>query len=207
MVSTHDGLLDRAVGGDGEALAALLERHGQRVRRQLKGQIPQRWQGILSLDDVMQQTYQDAFLDVACLEPRGEAAFVAWLLTLARRNLLDALRMLDAEKRGKQWRRLRPRPDDDSLAFLAERLGCVKSTPSRRAARHEARACLEQAIARLPPAYRIVVQMYDLAGRSVVDVAALLNRSPGAVFMLRARAHRYLQKILGTGSRYLSDTA
>ncbi len=37
------------------------------------------------------------------------------------------------------------------------------------------------------------------------EVAAALDRSPGAVYMLRARAHDHLRVILGSASRYLSN--
>ncbi|MCK4343523.1 MAG: sigma-70 family RNA polymerase sigma factor [Phycisphaerae bacterium] len=207
MSASEDGLLDRAIGGDREALAQLLERYGPLVRRRLEGQIPQRWQAVLSSDDVMQETYIDAFLDVSRFEPRGEGSFTAWLMTLAKRNLLDALRMLEAEKRGKHRRALTPRTTEASLTALVEQLGCTNTTPSRQAARKEAGDCLQKAVAQLPSAYRTVVEMYDLQGRSVEEVAAALQRSPGAIFMLRARAHRQVGVLMGTASRYLSGKA
>jgi DNA-directed RNA polymerase specialized sigma24 family protein len=48
--------------------------------------------------------------------------------------------------------------------------------------------------------------MYDLEGRPVQEVAQALGRSPGAVYMLRARAHRRLSEIMGTASRYVTDS-
>jgi DNA-directed RNA polymerase specialized sigma24 family protein len=49
--------------------------------------------------------------------------------------------------------------------------------------------------------------MWDLEGHSVEEVAASLGRSPGAVYMLRARAHRQLAEIMGAPSRFLSGSA
>lgn len=207
MSSPEAKLLDLAVGGDSDALAKLLEQCGPQVRRRLAGEIPPRWQAVLSLDDVLQETYIDAFLDVSRFHPRGSGSFLAWLTTLAKRNLIDALRMLEAEKRGRKLRRVEARTTAQSLLALHEQLGRQRSTPSRHAARNEARACLREAIERLPPKYRHVVEMYDLEGLPVVDVAKALKRSPGAVFMLRSRAHRCLLESLGTASLYLSDTA
>lgn len=207
MSTSETNLLDLAVGGDSDALARLLEQDGPEVRRRLTGEIPARWQAVLSADDVMQETYIDAFLDVSHFHPRGAGSFLAWLTTLAKRNLLDALRMLEAEKRGRGARRIEARSAAQSLLALHEQLGCTRSTPSGHAARNEARACLRQAIERLPPGYRRVVEMYDLEGLPVGDVAVALQRSPGAVFMLRSRAHRCLLEAMGTASLYLSDTA
>lgn len=203
MPSPDDALLERAVAGDGEALATLLEQHGPQVRRSLEGKIPPRWQAVLSVDDVMQETYIDAFLDVGRFDPRSPEAFTAWLLTIARRNLVDALRMLDAEKRGRNRRQAQPRPMQASLTLLYERIAGSRSTPSQHAAREEVVAALRRAVSDLPPAYRTVIELYDLDCRPVDDVAGLLQRSAGAVFMLRARAHRFLAQMLGTRSQYM----
>jgi RNA polymerase sigma-70 factor (ECF subfamily) len=159
---------------------------------------------VLSVDDVMQESYIDAFLDVGRFDPRGEGSFRAWLTTLANRNLLDALRMLEAEKRGRNHRQVRPVTSDGSLVNLYDQLGGGNSTPSHHAARTEATQKLQRAIEQLPPTYRKVVEMYDLEGRPVEEVAAALDRSAGAVFMLRSRAHRQMSTIMGTPSQYLT---
>ena len=79
------------------------------------------------------------------------------------------------------------------------------STPSRHAARDEAAQILEQALEQLPRNYHRVIQPYDLDSRSIEDVAAELNRSQGAVYMLRARALDRLRAILGSPSKYFTD--
>lgn len=205
MSTSADDLLDQAASGNHEALAALLEQYGPRIRQGLAGQIPTRWQAVLSADDVMQQSYVDAFMDISGFDPRGEGSFIKWLRTLTRRNLLDAIRMLEAEKRGKRRRNIRPPSNEKSLVALYEQLGCTRSTPSRHAARNEACVSLRHAIEELPSTYRRVVEMYDLEGRPVENVAAAMKRSPGAIFMLRSRAHRRLHELMGTASLYLSD--
>lgn len=207
MSSSGDNLLEQAVRGDRTALGQLLEQEGSILRQRLSGEIPARWQSVLSADDVMQQTYIDAFLGIRRFAVQGGEVFTAWLTTIAKRNLLDAVQMLEADKRGGDRHRVQPGADDDSYLALYELLGSARSTPSKHAARVEARRCLEEAILQLPPAYREVVRMYDLEGRPVEEVAAVLNRSPGAVFMLRARAHRRLKESMGTASRYLSDSS
>jgi RNA polymerase sigma-70 factor, ECF subfamily len=199
-----DALLERAIRGDEDALAELLAQNAAIVRRGLDGKIPRRWQSVLSVEDVMQETYIEAFLDVAHFEPREEGSFTAWLSTLAKRNLVDALRMLEAEKRGKHRRAVQARPGDDSMGALYTELVCSNSTPSRQAARNEAGNSLLRAITQLPAIYRTVVEMYDLEQRSVDDVARAVGRSPGAVFMLRSRAHRQLGMLMGAASQFLS---
>lgn len=202
----HRDILDRAVAGDGQALAQLLEAHAPALRESIESRIPHRWRTVLSADDVMQETYIDAFMDIGRFDPRGEGAFTAWLTTLARRNLLDALRMLEAEKRGRNFHRVQPASRRGSLVALYDQLASPDSTPSRRAARAEAHSCLENALQKLPESYRTVIEMYDLRGEPVEKIAAALHRSVGAVYMRRARAHRQLRDIMGTPSQFLSGT-
>ena len=59
-------------------------------------------------------------------------------------------------------------------------------------------------VADMPIIYRTVVEMYDLEQRSVDDVARAVGRSPGAIFMLRSRAHRQLGALMGAASKFLS---
>ncbi len=205
MGSSSQNLLSQAASGDGRALADLLEEHTATVRRGLAGKIPRRWQSVLSLDDVLQQTYIDAFLNISRFDPEGEASFASWLASLAKYNLVDALRMLETDKRGGSYRRVQPESDDDSFVALYDLLSAVGTTPSQGAARGEARTALEQAIVQLPKVYRQVVQMYDLEGRPAEEVARALNRSPGAVYMVRVRAHRRLCDLMGRPSKYFSS--
>jgi len=90
---------------------------------------------------------------------------------------------------------------------LVEVLSASGTTPSGHVAAKEIRAVLEKSISRLPEAYRRVVQLYDLDGKPITHVAQTLNRSPGAVFMLRARAHRQLRELMGATTQYFSDSA
>ncbi len=199
MADLDDALQSKAVAGDREALVRLLARHGPVVRRRLDGAIGDRWQSALSLDDVMQEAYTDAFLGIGAFVPRHEHSFTAWLTALAKRNLIDAIRILEAERRGGKRRQIAPGgpgTSDESCTALYERLCTTSSTPSRRAATVESCAALKQAVAGLPATYRTVVEMHDLEGRPVEEIASELGRSVGAVYMLRARAHRCLANIL-----------
>ena len=204
MQVSDGNLMGQAARGDGDALTHLLKRHGPVVRMRLAGQIPRRWRPVLSVDDVMQQTYIDAFVDLDRFVPNGRGSFPAWLHSLAKCNLIDALRTLEAEKRGNNHRRIEPRTREDSFTALHEWIGETCSTPSRHAARDEACATLQWAVQQLPETYLQVVEMYDLQDRPINDVARKLNRSPGAVFMIRARAHRRLREIMGHASHYLT---
>jgi len=198
-------LLVRAQGGDHAAIGDLFERHGPDVRRSLANAIPKKFAALISIDDVMQQTYMDAFLDLAKFHARDSSAFSAWLTKLARRNLVDAMRMLRAEKRGGNRNRIEPDPTRDSCVSLFGFLGGISRTPSREAAVTESRQAIQHALAQLPNTYQEVIRRYDLEGQAIEEVARHLDRSSGAVYMLRARAHDRLAEILGSASRFFSD--
>ncbi len=206
MSDPDPNVLLQAARGDHDALSRLVKQHGLVVRRRLADKIPRQWQSVLSVDDVMQQTYTDAFVYMDRFDPNGSQSFTSWLMTLARCNLIDAVRMLDAEKRGKGRRRIEPQPADDSMAALTELLGVTGSTPSRHAARAEACDAVRTAIEQLPDAYRMVIELHDIRGQPMASVAEALQRSPGAAYMIRARALRRLRALMGDISSYLTTT-
>ncbi len=107
-MASDDELLQQACEGDEAALGKLLDRHTPELRRVVAGKLSTRWQSLLSEEDVLQETFTDAFLDIDQFKPGPDSAFLAWLTTLATRNLLDAIRMLEADKRGGRVRRVTP---------------------------------------------------------------------------------------------------
>ena len=207
MAISERDLLERAIDGDGDALAMLLEQHAPVLRRKFQSDIPARWQSVLTIDDVIQETCTDAFLEIRRFVIRGEGCFGGWLSTIARNNLLNSLEMLEAEKRGGNRRRLELRSAENTAVDLYEMLAGTATSPSRYAERGEAAAALKAALTQLPEDHRRVVQIYDLDQRPIQEVAAALDRTPGAVFMLRSRAHRALGKLLGPASDFLSSSA
>ncbi len=204
MERSKQKLLKEAVGGNKRALVELLEEHTPTIYQQLADKIPQRWRAVITVDDVVQQTCADAVLSIRRFVPREGGSFAAWLFTIAKRNLFNALKILETEKRGKGYRHIILREHEESFVALYELLSAETSTPSRHVARGEACGLLKEAIQQLPATYRQAVQMYDIEGQSAAEVARALKRSPGAIHMIRIRAHRRLQKIMGNMSKYFS---
>jgi RNA polymerase sigma factor (sigma-70 family) len=207
MATSQANLLEQAVGGNQDALSALLKQHASSLRSAVAGQVPRRWRSVLSEEDVIQETFADAFHDIGGFDPSGRGSFGGWLATVAQRNLRDAIRMLEAEKRGGDRRRVEIAGSRDSHTALIDLLSSDGTTPSRHVAADEVHARLEQSIRMLPRDYRVVVQMYDLEGDHVDKIAAALNRSRGAVYMLRARAHDWLRESLGAATNFFTDSA
>jgi len=199
---SRDGLVERAVRGDEAALTELLEVTGPQVRAGLA--VPESLRAVLSADDVLQETYTDAWLHVGSLRERSVEGFRAWLARLARNNLLDARKLLLADKRGGNRRRVRGGSEEDSLLGLHERVQAGSRTPSAKAVRRELCERMREALDQLRGDHRRAVELYDLQGRPIEEVAEALGRSPGAVYMLRARALDGLRAALGRSSKYTS---
>jgi RNA polymerase sigma-70 factor (ECF subfamily) len=198
-------LIQSAIGGETQALSELLGRYGPSVERTL--QIGPTWQSMIEPADVMQVTYLEAFLRIKTFDVDRASSFEAWLRRIAENNLRDAIKGLSRKKQPHPRNRIKPGGYEDSLVGLYEMISASISTPSKQVGRSELCKAVEAAIAALPERYSKVIRLYDLEGRPIEEVAAELERSPGAVHMLRARAQDRLREILGTHSMFFGTSA
>jgi len=189
-----DRRVSRAAGGDRAALEELLRECAPRVRARVA--VHDRWRRSLDPEDVMQVTFLEAFLRAGSLRARDLAGFEAWLGRIAANNLRDALRGLQREKRPEAHQRVTHGPGGESARTLLGRLASEDSSVGARVAGREAVGLLHDALGRLPDSYRRVVEAVDLEERPVAEFAAEDGRSPGAVHMLRSRAHERLRELL-----------
>lgn len=193
-----DELLRAAVLGSRDAMEELLVRYGSRIRDKIRGKIDRRWQSVLTEEDVVQETFVEAFLEIRRFEPRGVRSFVSWLITMAQRNAIDAIRELKAAKKGGNVNRvpIDAQASSESYINLFEKLGGTTTSPSRAAYASEVRRALDAALQQLPENYRMAICLYDLAGCTAEDVAAACDCSEGAMHMRRRRAHALLQGLM-----------
>ena len=71
---TTDRLLERAKGGDREALEVLFARHIPALRRWASGRLPRWARDIADTQDLVQETVLQVFKRVEAFEPRGDGA-------------------------------------------------------------------------------------------------------------------------------------
>lgn len=202
--ATDAELLTKATTGDQVAMAELLRRQGPVVRGRLASKMSTVWQSALDVDDVMQVTYLEAFMRITSFQPRHEGSFLAWLSLIAENNLRDAVKELGRQKRPNPRNRVQAGAGEDSYVALVEMLGATMTTPSIQAARGELKGALDQALDKLPADYAKVIRMYDLEGRDAAEVGKEIGRSPGAVYMLLARAHDRLKDMMGNESKFFT---
>src|SRR5262245_12554631 len=130
-------LITQAAAGDDEALVQLLKKHTASIEACVREAFPQRLAGQLGIEDVIQSVYADAFLAIRGAHFSDARDFPAWLRTIARNNLRDLVRFLEADKRG--GGRMPVTADThSSQTLLLELLPGDSSAPSREFRREEA---------------------------------------------------------------------
>lgn len=161
---TDPELLTDIGAGDRGALHELFRRHEPWLVARLRGRCAD--PGIV--DEVVQDTFLAVWRSAGGYRGDGEVA--AWLWGVAARTLLKAVR----PRRGVLDRLSRFRPDHDPSAEEAV-LARIEHSD------------VGQALARLSPELRLVVQATVLDGLSTREAAALLGIPAGTV---KSRMHR-----------------
>ena len=134
-----------------------------------------------------QEVVQDAFWTVVRKIDmfRGESAFGSWLYRIVTNAAYQKLR-------GRQSRRHELSLDEvlplfDERGCHAEPMADWSQAASDPAVQAELRTTLSAAIDQLPPAYRAVLVLRDIEGRSNAEIADMLGL---AIAVVKTRAHR-----------------
>src|SRR5262245_60141243 len=166
-------LLALAKAGQRLAFERLLVRHQPRLARHVRGRMPARLNGVLDVEDVLQEAFADGWDGFKEFQPQGEDALFRWLARIAVNRLVDAVQAHRAAKRGGGWRRIEDHPDPELTRALSL-LAIHQRTPSRSVANREALQAVQAALPGLKEDYHKVLQLRFLEGLSVTDTAARL---------------------------------
>ncbi len=194
-------LVAAARAGDREARGSLAERFGDRLRIWIQYRLGRRLGRLVNAEDLLQETFIQAFRAIGRLEWRGEARFLVWLKTIAEHAIQDEVKRLKSKKRNPDREvRLREGAADFSIApgALAALLGRRAATASKALRREERFERLERALRTLSPEDQQVILLASVRGRPIREVAEQMGRSPDAVSMLHLRALRKLRAAFGT---------
>jgi RNA polymerase sigma-70 factor (ECF subfamily) len=183
-------LLERVWQGEEEALTEVLYEHYDRLATRLKFQIPKELQRSVSEEDVLQDVFISVFKSFRSLNPCSEAAFQAWLDSVAKNQLADAIRKARTKKRGGDKRQIATvnRPSTGSVVQMVALLFGNEMTPSLNVARKEATEALLAAIDQLPPDQSKAVKLRFLQGHELEEVAQLMDRTEDSIRNLIYRA-------------------
>ncbi len=150
----------------------------------------------LDASDMVQQTFLQAWRALPQFRGTTDAEWAAWLRQILARTLAHAVRDLGRDKRDPQRERSLEAAVHESSARLEAWLAAEQSSPSERADRNEQVVRLAAVLAELPEAQAEAIVLHYWQGRTVADIAGLLNRTPAAVAGLLKRGLQALRKRL-----------
>jgi RNA polymerase sigma-70 factor (ECF subfamily) len=186
-----EALLERALGGDSDALGRLIERHVPGLRAYIRLRMGPALRAAESSCDLTQSVCREVLVSAGRFRYGGEAGFRQWLYRIAQNKIADRVDYHGAARRAGNTV-----PLDEVEQSLALSYGSI-CTPSRDASAREQLARVEAAFDKLSDDHREVILGARLLGLSHRQLAERLNRSETAVRMLLFRAVARLAEILG----------
>jgi RNA polymerase sigma-70 factor (ECF subfamily) len=151
--------------------------------------LPRQLRQKLGSSDVVQAATLDALAGFATFRGSDLRSLKAWLRSILRRNLIDAVRHFQmAEQR--MVKREVPLADDNVSPGVRS---VVPASPSNIVSHAEQAVLVERAISRLPKVQREVIYLRSRDGLSYGEIGERLGRSPEAVRKLWGRAIARLQ--------------
>lgn len=201
----HGGsLLSKARGGHEQSIGELLQKYRNYLMLLAITQIKRRLQPLVSPSDVVQETMLRAHRHFAQFQGQSEQELLAWLRRILLTNLARFVEqhVLAAKRDVRRVVSLEQiqRNLDESKGCFTSILHTDGETPSALAQRNEDAALLAERLTQLPPLYREVLVLRNIQGHSFEEVAARLDRSPGAARMLWLRALEKLRAIYRKGT-------
>ena len=166
-------IVSRVQAGEHALFEILMRRHNQRLYRAARAIVRDETE----IEDVLQQTYMNAFSHLRQFEARSQ--FSTWLT----RILIN-----EASRRR---RKLQRAPAGGSTVDVFDEQAAaprpMEPNPEHRAYASELRRVLEDAVDSLPGSYRIVFMLRDVEGMSTSETALALGLADEAV---KTRLHR-----------------
>jgi RNA polymerase sigma-70 factor (ECF subfamily) len=201
---SHQQLIDAAAAGDRTALERLLLIEFDAIQQHIARQASQ-WPGVgVNVEDLLQDTFAQAFRDVGRFDFRSQRSLRAWLCTIADHRLQDHARRQRRQKRGggHSHVQLQMESDRSSLIELATLISADGDSPSQAAARAEVVRAVHVGVASLPDDQREAVRRRFVERQDYATAAQGMGRSPEAVRSLVNRAKQSLRSFMGRSSRW-----
>jgi len=171
-------LIERARGGDQDAIERLFARHLRPLQRFASGRLPRWARDLADTNDLVQDTLLQTFRHMDHFEPRGVGALQAYL----RQAVLNRIRN-ELRRRGRQGEAT----DLDGVELAGD------DSPLERAIGREALARYERALARLRPEDREAVIAKVEMGYSNEELAEVLGKPTAEA--ARKAAHRAIVRL------------
>jgi DNA-directed RNA polymerase specialized sigma24 family protein len=102
-----------------EDLITLLLDHSSALKNHISHELPTSLLSHVTDDDLLQETFIQAFCLIERYEPRDDGSFLAWLKRLADNQIRETIRAFERRKRGGGFRRREDPVQDSSGRFVA----------------------------------------------------------------------------------------
>jgi RNA polymerase sigma-70 factor (ECF subfamily) len=174
-----DELLQKAQQGDQAAIETLFRREWRPVYRLIYRSVMDRAEA----QELTQDVFIRALTSLDRFHPTS-TPFAGYLAVIARNLLRDRWRKQTPQAAGDTQvaQLVSPAAGPEQVALIADELTRITAL-----------------LAPLPADYRRVIELRVLDGRSTDEVAALMDRSPGAIRILQHRAITTLRKQMHEG--------
>jgi RNA polymerase sigma-70 factor (ECF subfamily) len=179
---TDEEVVARVLAGETGMFEIVMRRHNQRLYRVARAILRNDGEA----EDVMQDAYVRAYEHLD--QFAGRARFSTWLTRIAVHEALAR------QRRGN--RHQEPEPMSEREGDPMDRFASLAQDPEQQASNSEIRTLLEQAIEKLPDAYRTIFMLRDVEDLSTTDAAEVLEITEDNVKVRLHRARALLRKSL-----------
>jgi len=197
ITSSHD-LIERIKNGEQEAFSALFEKFRPRLAVLIHYRMSPELHGFFEVDDILQETFLEAFRDFRQFTYQGPGSLMSWLARIADHVMADLARSQGRQKRhAGEMLRFRSESNPSGPEPVDSR------TPSRILAEEEGLRRLLAKLNSLPDNYRQAILLMKVEGLSTPEAAMRLGKSNEATALLLHRAlkrFRALENPPGDGS-------
>ncbi len=184
------------------------ERHFVRLTPRLAGfvqrYLPDPLRNQLDATDILQEVWMAAHRHCRSFHSRGDDALFAWLATITRSKIIEAVRRKNRDKRS-GGHLMEPLSGKDAVRNLLRLASSDLRTPSGTARVTETRMLLQIAIDELAPNRRRALMLRYVDECETAEIARLMDTTESAVRSLIANGIKDLRRILGPKSNYLAD--
>jgi len=185
--AANDGLVERAKSGQMEAYVELVRRIQEKIYHTIFGMT----RNHEDADDLTQETFMYAYKALGSFKLKS--SFYTWAYRIAVNLTLNHLKKKGREK---------GREDFEDSAAVFDRTEYAALSPEGDSLKKELKEKLEEAIEKLPPAYKAAFNLVVLQGMSHAEAAKLLGCSESTVSWRMHKARKMLQARL---QPYLSE--
>ncbi len=195
-------VLRRAMNGDGEARAELLDLHRERLKKMVAIRLDRRLAARVDASDIVQEAMRDAFERLSEYFADPQIAFYPWLRRIAWDRLMDVYRQhIAAEKRSVlKERKWIPDLSEESVMELAQSLVTNSHNPGQQALRAEMEDRMLRSLLELKPQDREILVLRYMEQLDVAEIASVLGISQTAVTSRHLRAVQRLRRLVGDAS-------